>query len=84
MARRLATFVIFLPNLLWNSTTTGRLWKLMRNIRLRVETSRFRLCNIPAAVPHHATDRGAYLDSGVFAFLFWRPFQLYRFLGGAT
>jgi len=78
----LATFVIFLPNLLWNIHYHWPFVELMRNIKaegrdIALSPLQYFLqqCLImqPIVAPIWI--------AGVFAFLFWRPFQLYRFLG---
>jgi len=78
----LAAFIIFLPNLLWNIHYHWPFFELMRNIKaegrdIALSPLEYFLqqCLImqPIVAPIWIT--------GVFAFLFWRPFQPYRFLG---
>jgi hypothetical protein len=78
----LAAFLIFLPNLLWNIHYDWPFVQLMRNIKaegrdIQLSPLQYFLqqCLIvqPIAAPLWI--------AGVFAFLFWRPFRPYRFLG---
>ena len=78
----LAAFVIFLPNLLWNIHYHWPFFELMRNIKaegrdIALSPLEYFLeqCLImqPMVAPIWV--------AGVFAFLFWRSFQPYRFLG---
>jgi len=78
----LAAFVIFLPNLLWNIHYDFPFVQLMHNIKAEgrdIELTPLQYfmqqCLImqPLAAPVWI--------AGVCAFLFWRPFRAYRFLG---
>jgi Dolichyl-phosphate-mannose-protein mannosyltransferase len=80
--RGLAAFVIFLPNLIWNVHYHWPFVELMRNIKaegrdivLSPLEYFLQQCLImqPIVAPLWV--------AGVFAFLLWRPFRLYRFLG---
>jgi len=78
----LATFVIFLPNLLWNIHYHWPFVELMRNIKaegrdIALSPLQYFLQQCLIMQPIVAP----IWTAGVFAFLFWRPFQLYRFLG---
>lgn len=78
----LAAFLIFLPNLLWNIHYDWPFVQLMHNIRaegrdIRLSALQYFLqqCLLtqPIAAPLWI--------AGVFAFLFWRSFRAWRFLG---